>query len=342
MSENNNTVSILLPTFNEERDIEACLNAINNNNYDMSLIHLIIIDGGSNDKTLTIIDSIKDSCKFKLSVLLRPKTTVYEALNIGIESASGKYIMRVDARSFIPQNYISKSIDNLTKMNADVVGGVQLQFGKTIWQRTIAEALQTKFGTGGAKYRTTGFSGFVDTVYLGVFEKKIFDKVGLFDDDGIVVSEDAMMNDRIRKAGGKIYLDGDLQVLYPAKTNLKALFKQYFIYGGAKAHVFSKYKRLTAIRQYAVLFSFISGLILFICTLFHIISPNILIYFISVYLLTSIFFSSKIKLSKGSCVSFTYCIIVFPTIHFSWATGFILRYTFGPKLSSFFFKSKKK
>jgi succinoglycan biosynthesis protein ExoA len=341
MSVTKNMISIIIPTFNEAGNIEECLEAILKNSFPISNVEIIIVDGGSKDGTVNILNRYSYNGP-KIHIINAPGTSVYSALNIGLQYASGDYIIRVDSRSVIPENYISKCISNLDEKNAAVAGGVQKQFGKDIYQNTIAEVLQSPFGTGNAKFRRGNFSGYVDTVYLGVFRRNTFDLVGLYDDDGIVISEDAMMNARIREKGGKIYLDNSLIVKYPAKKNIRELIRQYFIYGGAKAHTFEKYKRLTAARQYVVLLASVAAIVISILSLFRIISWMFLMIPILLYMLFTTFYSARVKLSKEHNVSFFYCLFVFPAIHFSWISGFFCRLIFGKKYADFFFKTKSK
>lgn len=341
MPEINRTVSIIIPTFNEGKNIGACLSAIAKNMEPSINMHILLIDGGSKDNTVAIAKEHAEK-GLPITIIDAPGTSVYSALNIGLDNATGEYIVRVDARSIIPSNYIKQCIDNLHQFNASVAGGVQRQFGTDLYQKTIAAVLQSPFGTGNAKFRTGNFSGYVDTVYLGVFKRETFSQVGKYDDDGIVISEDAMMNARIKDIGGKIYLDGSLIVLYPAKSSLKELARQYFIYGGAKAHTFEKYKKLTAARQFIPLIALACFVLLLGLTIARIISPIIILIPVAVYMIGVLLSAIKLKSKEKSAVSFFYSLFVFPSIHVLWATGFFCRIIFGKKMAPVFFQTKKK
>lgn len=334
-------VSIIIPTFNEAANISKCLQAIAANNYPHNLIEVVVVDGGSKDDTINIIKSFSKN-DIEYIVIEAPNTSVYTALNIGLKKSTGEYIVRVDARSIIPGNYISTCIKHIEEDKVTVAGGVQLQYGEDIFQKTIASVLQSKFGTGNAKFRTGNYSGLVDTVYLGVFKKEVFNEVGVYDDDGIVVSEDSMMNDRIRSKGGKIYLDGSLIVKYPAKKNITELARQYFIYGGAKAHTFTKYKKLTAARQYIILGVFLTTTIVLAFTFAGLLPWQFATGFIAFYFLLDVINAAFIKTKNENEFLFLYALVVYPSIHISWALGFFCRYVFGKKFAPIFFQTKKK
>ena len=83
---------------------------------------------------------------------------------------------------------------------------------------------------GGARYRSAENEGFVDTVFLGAFRRRVFETVGLYD-PGAFTNEDAELNQRILEAGGKVYLSRDIVVHYfPAGPSPPSL-RQYFRYG---------------------------------------------------------------------------------------------------------------
>ena len=58
-------ISVLLPVFNEEKYIEACIRSIQASSY--SHFEIIIVNDGSTDQTKNIIKNIKDS-RIKLSL----------------------------------------------------------------------------------------------------------------------------------------------------------------------------------------------------------------------------------------------------------------------------------
>ena len=52
------TISIIIPTFNEEETIKEILLAINNNKHDSYNFEVIVVDDGSSDKTQNILSSV--------------------------------------------------------------------------------------------------------------------------------------------------------------------------------------------------------------------------------------------------------------------------------------------
>jgi succinoglycan biosynthesis protein ExoA len=240
-------VTVVIPTLNEANNIAQALQCVVDNGIPRDEMEVLLIDGASRDGTVQVAQGFADS--LQLRIIDAPGCSVYRALNIGLEAARGTYFVRVDARSAIPPRYIETCIGHLNQPSVSCVGGIQLQYGETLISDSIARVTSSKLGTGGAKFRTATQSGFVDSVYLGVYRTATLRELGGFEDGADYVSEDALINKRIRAHGGKVYLDAQLQVRYPAKATFRALAKQYVIYGAAKAFLVRKHHRLTSIRQ---------------------------------------------------------------------------------------------
>lgn len=240
-------ISVIIPTLNEERYIGQALQCILENGIPIYDMEVLLIDGASRDGTVRVAQSFAD--RLQLRIIDAPGCSVYRALNIGLEVARGTYFVRVDARSAVPSRYIQTCIGHLSQPDVQCVGGIQLQYGETQIGDSIARVTSSKLGTGGAKFRTATQSGFVDSVYLGFYRTATLRELGGFEDGSDYVSEDALINKRIRSGGGRVYLDAQLQVRYPAKETFRALAKQYVIYGAAKAFILRKHHRLTSVRQ---------------------------------------------------------------------------------------------
>jgi len=360
------SVSIIIPTRNEENYIEKCLEKLINQTYPKNKIEILVVDGMSKGRTREIIEKYKVRSSRKeiafICLINNPKKRRASALNIGIKRAKGDLIIRVDARTIIFPDYIERCVKTLLKTGADNVGGVQkpifqdlrLKFlesntenqekehtnsvkvrnkilnmeHRILTQQVIGTALSHPFGVGDAQFRLGRRSGFVDTVYLGCFKKEVFDKIGLFDDDAPVLSEDSDMNYRIRKAGGKIYLNKDIVAYYYPRDNLKDLWRLYFRYGGAKAGNFLKHKVL-AWRQFIPPTFLLSLFLLPILGIFNRFFFYLWLLILGIYITVDILVSSfltfkygTLDLKKSKLYFLWQLFFAFPTMHFSWALGF--------------------
>jgi len=341
-------VSIIVPVRNEEIYIGECLESLSNQTYSKDKMEILILDGMSEDRTRKIVNRYillvnqkmedrklsnkneKNRSSLIIRLINNPKMNRAAALNIGIKEAEGDVIIRIDARTRIPPNYIEKCVKTLHETGADNVGGVQKPIIHSIpsskrqlmTQETIGIVLSHPFGIGNAQFRLGKKSGYVDTVYLGCFRREVFNKVGLFDEDAPVISEDADINQRIRDAGGKIYLNKNITAYYYPRDNFKDLWKLYFRYGGAKAGNFIKRKKLTAIRQIvppSFLFSIIILILLSFLTRYAL---YLLIFIISSYFILNCIVSLSLCFKRKKLLLFPFLLSSFPILHFSWALGF--------------------
>lgn len=102
-------VSIIIRTFNEERHIGLLLDTLKSQLFDHQQIEIIVVDSGSTDQTLEIV---KDH-DVNLVKLTQESFTYSKALNLGVETSRGKWIVILSAHA-IPssQNWLSGMISH--------------------------------------------------------------------------------------------------------------------------------------------------------------------------------------------------------------------------------------
>ena len=215
-------ISVVMPVYNEEKYINNCIESLLLQDYPLSCMEWIFVDGMSTDKTRQIIELyIKEYSKL-IKLLNNPNKTVPYAMNIGIKQSKGEFIIRLDAHADYNKDYISKCVYYLEKTGADNVGGVAYTKSKGFVGNAIAKMLSSRFGVGNSEFRTNGNSGYVDTVPFGAFRKEVFEKWGGYD-ERLTRNQDNEMNYRIRKNGGKIYLSSDIKLSYYCRDSIQGI-----------------------------------------------------------------------------------------------------------------------
>lgn len=101
---------------------------------------------------------------------------------------------------------------------------------------------------GDALYRHTKQAAEVDTVPFGAFRRSLVDRIGKFD-ESLLANEDYEFNARIRKAGGRIWLDPSIRSVYFARATLTELACQYWRYGFWKQRMLRRYPNTLRWRQ---------------------------------------------------------------------------------------------
>lgn len=94
MSKDFPSISIILPTYQAAKDLPNCLKSIAIQDYPKDKLEVLIIDGGSRDKTLEIARNFK---AFKTEILFNPFRDCDEGKSIGLHHAKGEIIALIDA-----------------------------------------------------------------------------------------------------------------------------------------------------------------------------------------------------------------------------------------------------
>jgi glycosyltransferase involved in cell wall biosynthesis len=214
-------------------------------------MEFVIADGLSEDGTRKeIAEFQKDHPEFTVRVVDNHKRTIPAALNTAITSAKGEIIVRLDAHSVPHRDYVERSVAGLEAGLGKNVGGVwEILPGADTWiAKSIAAAAAHPFGVGDAKYRYTDQASDVDTVPFGAFRKSLVDEIGGFDEN-LLSNEDYEFNARIRKSGGKVWLDPGIRAGYYSRPTLGTLARQYWRYGYWKVRMLLRYPETLRWRQ---------------------------------------------------------------------------------------------
>src|ERR1051325_9071798 len=162
------TVSILIPSYQEAAFITPCLESV----LAFSLpegwtAETVVIDGGSTDGTRDLVRGLiaRDS---RVRLMENPRRTQAFAMNLGIVASRSDYILRLDAHSVYPRDYLAKLIETAVRTGADNTGGrIRTLPRNTSYEAALVQALTTHpFGVG-SSFRTDAKEGQVDTVPFG-------------------------------------------------------------------------------------------------------------------------------------------------------------------------------
>jgi glycosyltransferase involved in cell wall biosynthesis len=236
------TVSIIIPCFNEEATIGSLLDAIHRQTYPRNLVDVVIADGLSEDGTRAAVAGFRQKHPgLAVRVIDNPKRTIPAGLNLAIRDAQGEILVRLDAHSAPIPEYVERCVRDLELGKGSNVGGVwTIAPGSHGWiPEGIAAAAGHPLGAGDALYRLGGEARAVDTVPFGAFRRTLVADVGEFD-ESLITNEDYEFNVRIRKRGGVVWMDPEIQSTYVARSTLRALARQYWRYGYWKLRMLAR------------------------------------------------------------------------------------------------------
>ena len=221
-------VSILIPCYQERDFIIPCLESVRRFELPAGWdIEVLVIDGGSTDGTQDRVTEFAASdSRFRL--LHNPRRTQSTALNLGLVDSSGDYVLRLDAHSTYPADYLKKCIETSLRTGAENVGGLVVTRARgSGYQAALVQALTTHWFGVGSSFRTGAKEGPADTVPYGFFRRDTFKKFGLFD-ERLWRGQDYEFNRRIRAGGGLVWLDPRIVLDYFQQPTLKRFLRKQF------------------------------------------------------------------------------------------------------------------
>ena len=223
-------LSVVIPCRNEARSLGRCLASVMASDYPAERMEVLVVDGASTDGTREVIAAWAASYK-QIRMVENPQGTTPAALNRGLDGARGEVIARVDAHAAVTPGYLSRAVEHLESSGADNVGGCMRTCAQQdgLWAGPVIAALTHPFGVGGSQFRIGGRESgekprWVDTVFGGCWRRDVFEQVGRFN-ERLLRGQDMELNQRLRRAGGRILLAPDLVSEYYARTDLRSFWK---------------------------------------------------------------------------------------------------------------------
>jgi len=101
---NNNelpSISVIIPTYNSGSVIGSCLDSITEQDYPGGLIELIIVDGGSTDNTIKIVQQYRDRLN-NIRILENKLKTGEAGKALGAKAATAEIIALIDSDNILP------------------------------------------------------------------------------------------------------------------------------------------------------------------------------------------------------------------------------------------------
>jgi polysaccharide deacetylase family protein (PEP-CTERM system associated) len=308
-------VTVAVPCLDEAGYVEPCLRGIFEQDYPRDRLEMIVADGGSRDGTREILERMARE-EPRLRVVDNPDRLQAPGLNRIIREARGDVIVRMDVHCQYAHDYVRRCVDVLEKTGADNVGGAQRAMPRSPFQEALCAALGSPLGVGGARYRSAANEGFVDTVFLGAFRRRVFETVGLYDPRA-VTNEDAELNQRLLDSGGRVYLSRNIVVHYHPRDSFEAVARQYFRYGRGRARTFLKHGRLRAVRPALPFLMMVTALLLLLAPPLRYLDPSALAAYAAVILLEAIRVGRRLGPTAIMKIA-----LIFPVLHFSHGSGF--------------------
>jgi succinoglycan biosynthesis protein ExoA len=288
------SVSIIIPTLNEENYIRSTISSFTTSAYP-NIENIYIVDGGSIDLTIEIVSSLsrQDS---RIKLLENPHKYQSHGINLALKYIESDILLRADAHAEYAKNYVEKCVETLLHNRALNVGGSTRFVAKGNFQAGVALAAYSILGNGGAKHRNVEYTGYGDTVFPGCFWKLALKNVDGYDTN-MLVNEDAELNIRLSKSNfdynsipcyqnrhfpnlesldpndrSAVYINNEIKVYYFPRDTWYSLVQQYFKYGTGRYITAHKHSDKPQLRGKL---PFILISILLLLSILDILTPNL-------------------------------------------------------------------
>ncbi|WP_332897130.1 glycosyltransferase family 2 protein [Haladaptatus sp. CMSO5] len=174
-------VSIITPVYNDPRVSEA-LKSIRKQE-GVSSPEIIVVDGGSTDKTSEILENLRDN----IDVLIRePDEGIYDAMNKGIQKASGDIIGVLNADDQYQDEYVLRDV--LLKMEKT---GAQTCYGDLVYVDNTDDVV--RYWNSGPFNQRRVFYGWMPPHPTFFVKKEVYENHGLFDLDLQIAADYELM-----------------------------------------------------------------------------------------------------------------------------------------------------
>jgi hypothetical protein len=242
-------VSIIIPVKNEERTIANTLNSVLRIDYPD--YEIVLVDGGSEDRTLSIVEQINGNLQQsqnKLRIIKTNDSTPSQGRNAGLRNSSGEIVAFVDGDCSVEKDWLKNAVALLKQEDVGGVGGPVISCKKGAYlSRTLLDISSTFL----ASANSTLFARHSSVVEVknipscnAVYRREAVEKAGLYSKD-LRFCEDVDLNYKIKKSGYRLLYSSDVVVEHDWKARtFGSLFRFMSGYGAGRAVASKKYGHL--------------------------------------------------------------------------------------------------
>ena len=209
--------SIVIPVYNEAKDLEINLNVLRSQTYPQELFEIIVVDNGSTDNTEELVKRYEG-----VKYILQDEylNSSYSSRNRGIEQARGEVVVLLDGTVIPKKKWLEAGLDCMETQDADIVtSNVRFDFDGKV---TAGKLYDTNNATMERQVKNRGVA-----VTASLFvRKKLFDELGVFR-EGAVTAEDILWTWNATRNGYKLVFCDQSRASKKAKPFSKLLKKQW-------------------------------------------------------------------------------------------------------------------
>lgn len=190
---------------------------------------IIIVDGGSTDRTISKIQDLRSKIKVKI---IRRRGNRSVGRNTAVKNSSSSIIACTDAGCLLDPHWVEKITRPFENTKIDVVAGFYKPLAKSSFEKCLATYTCTMADKLDKK-------SFLPSSRSVAFRKEAWEKVGGYPEK-LNTCEDLVFDKRLKTFGAKFFTEEKAIVYWPQRKNIIQAAKQFYGYavGDGQAHYF--------------------------------------------------------------------------------------------------------
>jgi glycosyltransferase involved in cell wall biosynthesis len=223
-------ISVIIPTYCEEKTIEGCLESVKNQDFEENKIEIIVVDSNSPDNTRAIAK------KYTEKVLDLKDRGVGKARNAGAEMAESETLLFLDADTILEYNFLTEMFHTFADPRVVCASGTVVGLERLGVMGNLFVFLHYGFmNKVAALTARLGFPLF--PAVCCACRKSVFDEVGGFAED-LAVAEDLAFSRKMGRVG-KCVVNKEARA-YTSVRRIKkcGLARMYLMYFGNYFKIF--------------------------------------------------------------------------------------------------------
>lgn len=231
-------ISVVIPIYNEEKNISETLGSIYNNN--ILPYEVIVADGGSTDQT---VDIIKEQFP-QVKIVNNPRKNAASGRNVGIKHAKGDVIAFTDGDCIVSTNWIEEIQNAFARYDIDGLGG-KVKIAKPInhieeYWGNLAWNLIMNFGDKQYQVNQCTLNDAFVTANCA-YSRNLLKRINGFNNWFANNAEDVDLCWRAIKAGAKLIYEPSVVIYAHNVTTVKGVAKKSFRNGYSSSKLQKKY-----------------------------------------------------------------------------------------------------
>ena len=213
---------------NSEKTIKETIDSIINQQYPTELIQLIVVDGCSKDKTMSMVDNLTKKTKVKVETYSDEGRGLGVARQIVVNEANGKYVIFVDGDVILSNNFVEMQVKFMEENpNVSIAVGrpMLLQGGSLV--SSISSLFLYAEGSCGINCAS-------------ILRPEVLVRVGGFDPNIKGAGEDSDLLNRIQKVGLLVCRNDKARWCHKSRENLRDLMTERLWLGYGGHYLFHK------------------------------------------------------------------------------------------------------